>query len=230
MSDDSEQIERNLAAGHFSVWLDAFTRTMEGKGSGDVPCGACVGCCTSSKFVHLRPTDRRALGRIPKSILFPAPGLPDGHYLLGYDENGHCPMFQHGACSIYPDRPETCRQYDCRVFAATGVAVEPKHSAIAKQVARWAFDFSSPDDVAHHEAVQKAVAFLSRHRNGFPNEDVLRTPSGLAAFALRIYALFLGRDLPASNREVRAIVEMIAVDYLDVKARGLTSGTRNAPV
>ena len=96
-------------------------RDPAGSGGSDVPCGTCTACCTSSQFVHIEPDERDALAHIPAELLFPAPGRPRGHVLLGYDERGHCPMLVDGACSIYAHRPRTCRTYDCRVFAAAGV-------------------------------------------------------------------------------------------------------------
>lgn len=116
-----------------------FTSTMSGKGSGTVPCGECIACCTSSKFIHIRPTDIKALSVIPREIMFPAPRLPKGHYLLGYSETGYCPMFQGGTCSIYEYRPETCRQYDCRALAATGASLSEESPDIRKQVDTWEF-------------------------------------------------------------------------------------------
>ena len=88
------------------------------------PCGGCTACCTSSQFVHIEPDETRTLSRIPAALLFPAPGLPRGHRLMGYDENGHCPMLVDATCSIYADRPRTCRTYDCRIFPAADIAVE----------------------------------------------------------------------------------------------------------
>ena len=47
--------------------------------------------------------------------------MPKGNMLLGYDENGHCPMLIDDKCSIYEHRPITCRSYDCRIFPAAGI-------------------------------------------------------------------------------------------------------------
>ncbi len=129
----------DLPAGRFSTWL--------GQVGVDVPCGTCTACCTSSQFVHIGPDERDTLSHIPKALLFPAPGLPKGNVVMGYDERGHCPMFVDGACSIYEHRPRTCRTYDCRVFPAAGL--EPDHDGraeIAAQVRRWRFDVPEPDD------------------------------------------------------------------------------------
>jgi Fe-S-cluster containining protein len=115
-------------------------------GEADVPCGSCTACCTSSQFIHVEPDERATLARIPAALLFPAPGKPKGHVLLGYDEHGRCPMFVDGGCSIYDHRPRTCRAYDCRVFAATGIV--PDQPAVADRVRTWRFDTSAPRAVA----------------------------------------------------------------------------------
>jgi hypothetical protein len=102
-------------------WLVQLGRALDGEQDMDVPCGDCVACCTSSQFVLVEPADSAARSAIPAELLVPAPGLPDGHLLMGYDARGHCPMLVDGGCSIYEHRPRTCRTYDCRVFTASGV-------------------------------------------------------------------------------------------------------------
>jgi Fe-S-cluster containining protein len=77
-------------------------------------------------FIHISPEETRTIQRIPRELLFPAPGKPKGHVLMGYTDQGYCPMLVAGECSIYEDRPQTCRDYDCRVFAATGISVDPR--------------------------------------------------------------------------------------------------------
>src|SRR5487761_2058332 len=106
-------------AGRFSLWLDTFLGALRSGETSDVPCGSCTACCTSSQFVHISPDEVETLASIPTELLFPAPRLPRGHVLMGYDEHGHCPMLVAGKCSIYEQRPRTCRSYDCRVFAAS---------------------------------------------------------------------------------------------------------------
>src|SRR4051812_18756771 len=111
----SEQTER--PAGEFSSWLRHTRRALHLKTVGaDVPCGECTGCCRSSLFIHIKPEETRARARIPKALQFPAPGLPKGNVLMGYNKKGECPMLVDGKCSIYEDRPQTCRDYDCRIF------------------------------------------------------------------------------------------------------------------
>ena len=76
-------------------------------------------------FIHIAPAEKQTLRHIPRALLVAAPGRPRGYRLMGYDDQGRCPMLVEGDCSIYGDRPQTCRDYDCRVFAATGIEVHP---------------------------------------------------------------------------------------------------------
>jgi Fe-S-cluster containining protein len=133
------------AAGTFSTWLDGTIAALAVGGDSDVPCGTCDACCSSAQFVHVTPDDVDALAHIPAELLFPAPGAPKGHQVMGYDEDGRCPMLTDTGCSIYQHRPQTCRQYDCRVFAATGV--ESDKPLIAVRVSEWEFDIDDPDRV-----------------------------------------------------------------------------------
>src|SRR5437763_4457379 len=94
---------------------------IEGNAGAEVPCAGCTACCTSYQFVHIGPEETETLARIPAALLAPAPGRPSGHMVLGYDDRGQCPMLVDNQCSIYSHRPRTCRAYDCRVFAATGI-------------------------------------------------------------------------------------------------------------
>ena len=147
----------DLPAGVFATWLTDMQGALRGERSADVPCGECTACCTSSQFVHIEPDETETLARIPPKLLFPAPWQPKGHMVLGYDERGHCPMLVDGRCSIYEHRPRTCRTYDCRVFAATGVAITKK-PAIARQVERWRFTFPTKVDRERYDAVRAAAA------------------------------------------------------------------------
>ena len=149
-----------LPAGPLTTWLGMIDAALAGEGDSDVPCGPCTACCTSSQFVHVGPEESDALAHIPAELLFPAPGLP-GHLLLGYDERGHCPLLVDGVCSIYSHRPRTCRVYDCRVFAATGVDPGPDDKpAVTEQAVRWVFEISTDDDRRSAAALRATVAAL----------------------------------------------------------------------
>ena len=137
---------------------------LRGDAAADVPCGGCTACCTASQFVHVDPDETDALAHIPRDVLFPAPGLPPGHVLMGYDEHGACPMFVDGGCSIYEHRPRACRIYDCRIFAATGVDVaDDGTTAVAARVRRWRFAYTTPDDAALERSMHRAATFLDEH-------------------------------------------------------------------
>jgi len=157
-------MDGELPAGDFSVWLDGMQAALRGEHDADVPCGTCTACCTSSQFVHIEPDETDALALIPAALLFPAPRLPKGHVLLGYDERGHCPMLVDGRCSIYEHRPRTCRTYDCRVFPAAGV--EADQPAIAERVRQWRFAYPTAGDRARHEAVRSAARTLAAQEPG----------------------------------------------------------------
>ncbi len=181
-----------LEAGNFSTWLAATSEAI-GTGLGsEVPCGDCTACCTSSYFVHIQPHEAKTLSRIPAQLLFEAPGLPDGHVLMGYNQDGHCPMLVDCKCSIYEDRPITCRTFDCRVFAAAGLEPDVNDKPlIAQRVRRWEFELSDLADHALAAAVRAAAIFLAANPACFPNEVVPSGPSDLAVAAIKVHRLFL---------------------------------------
>ena len=149
----------SVDAGGYAAWIEGMQRALRGEADADVPCGTCTACCTSSQFIHIAPDEIDALAHIPAELLFPAPGRPSGHQLLGYDERGHCPMFADGRCSIYAHRPRTCRTYDCRVIAAAGLNLDddPTRSGIAERVRAWTFGMETGRDRARATAVRGAV-------------------------------------------------------------------------
>jgi Fe-S-cluster containining protein len=185
--------EPGLPAGDFSTWLVRMRAAIEGNAGVDVPCAGCTACCTSYQFIHIEPDEAETLARIPAALLAPAPGLPAGHMVLGYDDRGHCPMLIDNQCSIYSHRPRTCRAYDCRVFAATGIGVEPRQEQIARRARRWHFDFPGHSDRIEYEAVRAAAVFVDRHRDALPGTGLV-TPTRLAATAVAVSAAFVERD------------------------------------
>jgi hypothetical protein len=143
-----------LDAGRFSEWLRELDAALQGDDDARVPCGTCRACCTSAQFVHIGPDETDTLAHVPRALCFPAPGLPVGHVVLGYDERGWCPMLGEHGCTIYEHRPRTCRTYDCRVFAAAGVTPADDQPDIAARVRRWRF---TVDDEATWVDVHDAV-------------------------------------------------------------------------
>lgn len=185
----------DLWAGVFSSWVDEMQAAIRGEADADVPCGDCIACCTSSQFIHIAPDELDALKHIPKALLFPAPRMPKGNVLLGYDAQGRCPMLIDSKCSIYEHRPRTCRTYDCRMFPATGI--EPNADdkpLIVKQARRWTFTFPTAADEVVRSAVLAAATFLRERATELPDGAVPRNETQLAVLAFELRALFIGND------------------------------------
>jgi Fe-S-cluster containining protein len=183
-----------VPAGEFSAWLHSTEASLQsGNGGADVPCGACRGCCRSSMFIHIKPEETQTIRRIRCALLFPAPGLPKGHVLMGYNGKGQCPMLIDNQCSIYEDRPQTCRDYDCRIFAATGISVDPQtQPEIAQRVQEWVFSYEDEGSRDEDIILKEAAAFLDKNRELFPPWSIPNNPVQLAVLAVRIYRLFSG--------------------------------------
>jgi uncharacterized protein len=178
----------------------------------DVDCGTCRACCTSSYFVHIRPDEARSRVRIDKSLLFPAPGLPEGHFVLGYNKQGVCPMFVNGKCSIYEDRPATCRNFDCRVFSAAGITAGGKDKVrVNEQVRRWKFSYPAEADGEEHRAVKAAAEFISGHGPFFPEGRIPHNPSQLAITAIKVYKVFMNSAEPGNIHSDAEIADAIVV-------------------
>ncbi len=193
----------DLPAGDFSSWLIEIREAIAGGGTTDVPCGTCVACCSSSQFVHIAPDELDALAHIPTALLFPAPRMPRGHVLLGYDETGRCPMLRESGCSIYEHRPRTCRTYDCRVFPAAGVLPdEPDKVLIATQAARWQFTFADSEAVVAAAAARAAAEFLSARAIEL-GEAAPHTTTQLAVAAVEVYDLFIDAAPSVAEVQVR---------------------------
>ena len=187
---------RELSAGGFSAWLRLILNAQRNGTGVDVPCGACNACCRSSYFIHIRPDETATLARIPKKLLFKAPFLPQGHVLLGYNQNGCCPLLVDDKCSIYDARPQTCRNYDCRIFPAVGIAAgEADKERINQQIRRWKFSYPTPRDRERQAAAQAAVQFLREQAGSFPPGFIPPNPTQLAIFAIKAYAVFLRENV-----------------------------------
>lgn len=208
---EDEADTTRIPAGDFSAWLADALRSMITREGTDVACGDCVGCCSSSYFIHLEPDDVDARARIPETLLFQAPGMPEWHSLMGFDSKGTCPMLRKRLCTIYEHRPRTCRIYDCRIFAAAGIlAGEDDKLVINQRIALWEFGYPTGRDRDEHRSVTRAAEFTSSHPRVFPGGRIPTNPSQLALLALKVHELFLegGAAETMSERALaRAIVD-----------------------
>jgi uncharacterized protein len=186
---DHTTIDRSTTpAGDFSTWVEEMKAALRGRGAADVPCGDCTACCRSAQFIHVGPDETDTLAQIPRDLLVPAPGLPTGHFLLGYDQRGHCPLFVDGHCSIYDHRPRTCQTYDCRIFAAAGLAAAVREDLIAAQALRWRFSYTAAGRT-QQAAMESAAAFL-REQSQLPGRSA-PGPTQIAVRAFESHQVFL---------------------------------------
>ncbi len=224
---DHNQGAPELAAGDFSTWLTEMQRALRGERSSDVPCGTCTACCTAAQFIHIAPDETDTLAHIPAELLFPAPRLPPGNVLLGYNQHGHCPMLIDNRCSIYEHRPRTCRTYDCRVFPAAGLDLATDEDGtkvlIAQQARRWRFTTPTSTDRAELEAVRTAATYLQQNSAVLPPDLVPTNATQLAVAAVEVHRAFLLRH--ADTQELNVFPP--APDAVRVElARQLKSGGR----
>jgi Fe-S-cluster containining protein len=205
MTDVGQEMQGDLAAGDFSSWVVEMQGAIRGEHGAEVPCDGCTACCTSSQFIHIGPDETDTLSHIPAELLFPAPRLPRGHVVLGYDGRGQCPMLSDGRCSIYEHRPRTCRTYDCRIFPATGVEVDDGPKAqIARQARRWRFSFPTQADRDRQDAVRTAASFLGQQESPEPGRGAPMGATQLAVRAIEIHDAFRG---PGEKTDRTAIVD-----------------------
>lgn len=187
----------DLPAGDFSAWLRHTRNALLTDSGTEVDCGDCVGCCSSFYFIHIRPHETLTLARIPAKIPVAAPGLPKGNVLLGYDKKGLCPLLINNKCSIYEHRPLTCRNYDCRVFAAAGLVESGDKPRITQRIQQWKFSYPEQSDRDEHLAVQAAAKFISENAECFPGGKIPGNPSQLAILAIKVYTVFLENEYRA---------------------------------
>lgn len=181
-----------LDAGEFGAWLLQAEAMLRGAAQSDVPCGNCDGCCVSSYPVPVRSHEHGALAVIPAEHLITT---THGRTMIAPLANGRCPMLVGTRCSIYADRPLTCRDYDCRIFAAAGIAAgNDERSVINRRVRKWRFRYDSTLARATHAAVREAANFIMNKPHAFPGRPPT-IPTGIAVLAIKVHRVFLSTEL-----------------------------------
>jgi Fe-S-cluster containining protein len=210
--------ESTVAAGPFGNWLARFRASLRGTQGSEVPCGDCTGCCISGYSIQVRRQDERARARIPAELLMSAPGFARGDLTMAPRPDGVCPMLNEGKCSIYEDRPQTCLDYDCRIFTAAGL--EAGKTVIDRRVRQWRFTYPTAADRQAHEAVLAAAEFIRRKRDSFPANRAPTAPTGIAVLAIKAYGVFLAPNAARrSDAEIAAeIVETSRAFDADAQA------------
>ncbi|MET0293145.1 MAG: YkgJ family cysteine cluster protein [Steroidobacteraceae bacterium] len=194
MSDDSEIID----AGPFGEWFTSARRVLQGRGESDVPCGTCTGCCTSSYYIRIRAADRAAVTGIASSYFVRGRGMPPDEVLMGWRHDGTCPALESTGCSVYAQRPMTCRDYDCRIFAAAGIeAGDERKTVINERVRAWRFRFESDEERHTFDAIRRAARFIQERVESFPGggRGVPTAPTGIAVLAIKASSVFLDPKL-----------------------------------
>jgi uncharacterized protein len=185
-----------ISAGAFIEWLEGFRASLLGNAGSDVPCGDCTGCCISGYSVQIRPHDRDARAAIPPELVVSALGVTRNELTMAARPDGTCPMLSGSQCTIYQDRPQTCRDYDCRVFAAAGLEAGGSDKAVInRRVRQWRFSYPTESDRNTHAAVMAAAAFIGGKRNSFPERRAPAGRMGISVLACETYAVFLRPDL-----------------------------------
>jgi Fe-S-cluster containining protein len=193
-----------LDAGPFGAWLAQALRVLRGEAEADVPCGTCTGCCTSAYYIRIRPRDRMAVAGFSHAYFVRAEGMPPDESLMGWRTDGTCPALDCGRCTIYAQRPMTCRDYDCRVFVPAGLeAGDERKAVINERVRAWRFTFEGEAELKAFNAIGRAATFIRDKRASFPHEGrgVPTAPTGIAVLAMKSHPVFLRDAIEALDDE-----------------------------
>lgn len=184
---------RTVDAGAFGPWLAAMRDVLRGGRDADVPCGECIGCCISSYPIPLRPGDVRARAEVPEQYLLGQAGHGQ-RWLMGFREDGSCPFMNSHRCDIYAARPQTCRDYDCRIYAATGQVPDGGREVIERRVREWRFECATDEERADAAALRRAAQFIRTHAGLFPPAMRATSATAAAVLAVKTYPLFRSED------------------------------------
>jgi uncharacterized protein len=187
---------------------------LKGEQTADVPCDGCVGCCVSSYAIALRPADKAALDAVPSRFL--RMSIAGGPALMGFRSDGSCPLLESGRCTIYTDRPQTCRDYDCRIYAATGLLPDGERPVIRERVLEWCFEFATAEEAAQRDALVRAARFIREHAALFPPAARAVSSAGAAVLAVKCWPLFVneeggGSANPSPGEQVTRVLQAARV-------------------
>lgn len=176
---------------------------LRGDAEADVPCDGCVGCCVSAYPVPLRPgVDQAALEQVPARYLsLPAGG---GMARMNPRDDGTCPMLEAGKCRIYAQRPQTCRDYDCRIYTAAGLLPDGGRPVIRERVLEWQFDQEDEEARQAAQAVRRAASFIVGQAALFPSAVRAHSAAAAAVLAIKTYDRFLD---PVQDESPRQLVQ-----------------------
>jgi len=184
-----------MPAGPFQAWLEMTRKAIQNGSDVKVPCGDCSACCRSGFFIAVSKGETQTLDRIPVDFLHDIPGIPEVLY-IGFNDEGHCLLLKDGHCSIYENRPHSCRTFDCRVYNATGIQLDKDPSSpISKRVQEWGFTYPTEQDRARQEHLIQVSSILREHIPETPND-----PSSENRRLLALKAILIASRLLDQNR------------------------------
>lgn len=93
----------------------------------EVPCGSCRACCSDPHF-HANLTEHEAQRFAYVEYC--------GQKVLPKKADGTCVHLIGGNCSIYAERPRTCRIFDCRYFMF-GLPLHNDCTVMREAVEQW---------------------------------------------------------------------------------------------
>lgn len=205
----NEQDAPDTYAGEFSHWLHGMQDAITTGRGMEVPCGTCQACCQSGYFVPVRTTEKTTLAVIPSRLLITMPGTSSSSdQMIAITRKGDCALFRSGMCSVYHKRPQACREYDCRLFAATGIRTG--HEAIDRRINGWRFRYGTAEAKCIESAMKQSADFITRYPQAFPGGRAPTRAAEVAIAAFKTYTVFLesaARNLPEkviANRIVQA--------------------------
>lgn len=204
-----------IDAGEFGAWLLAMTLTLQGHGDNAVPCGDCTGCCSAAWPVALREEDRDLLPLVPAAYLLTVDNAPPGVRYMGYRSDGTCPMLVEQRCTVYARRPQTCRDFDCRLFAAAGMPSAGAGKAmIDRRIRAWRFRYATPAAKAHHEAIMRTAQFITAQRGTAAGQLFPSSPIAIAGIAFKAHTVFLDpNEAPRSTETLTDAILTAAKDF-----------------
>lgn len=133
-------------------------------------------------------------------------------------------MLAAGKCTVYDVRPQTCLDYDCRIFAAAGIEAGEGKTVINRRVRGWRFSYASDADKRAHEAVRSAAVFIRERSSSFAGR-VPTAPMGIAVLAIKAYAIFLDPDVASKNdRDLAKAIGAASRAFDQIDAQTLPGG------
>jgi len=144
-------------------------------GQGTVDCQTCHGCCRAGYSIGLSEDEANVL---PHTRV-------EGFPVILPEADGKCPFLVDEVCTVYDKRPVSCRQYDCRDLARSGILLVergPGETEINQSIKRF----------LHTDGLDPLMANVAR----------AHLASGMNALAAAQGALIAGmvRVLPRAQR------------------------------